>query len=66
MTVANCFQGKRSTVSATHAMFQEPRHRDAAAAAPELFSMDYNDKLPARHHRPINNADPLDVLAKKP
>ncbi|KAK3130317.1 hypothetical protein QOZ80_6BG0491800 [Eleusine coracana subsp. coracana] len=59
-------KGKRSKARATHAMFQEHRHSDAAAMAPELLSMDYNDKQPARHHRPINNAAPLDVLAKKP
>ncbi|KAK3133601.1 hypothetical protein QOZ80_6AG0538540 [Eleusine coracana subsp. coracana] len=59
-------KGKRSKVRATHVMFQEHRHSNAAAMAPELLSMDYNDKQPARHHRPINNAAPLDVLAKKP
>ncbi|TVU09920.1 hypothetical protein EJB05_43419, partial [Eragrostis curvula] len=58
-------EGKRSK-GPTHAMFPQPRQSDAAATAPELFSMDYNAKLPARHHRPINNDAPLDVLAKKP
>ncbi|CAN6196299.1 unnamed protein product [Urochloa humidicola] len=55
---------KRS--SATHAMFQEPRKGDMSAVAPEILGMDYNYKLDARHHRPINNDAPLDDLAKKP
>jgi hypothetical protein len=60
------FQGKRDKGLATLTMFEEPRHRDAAASAPELLGMDYNYKLPARHHPPVNNDAPLDVRAKKP
>ncbi|CAL5087864.1 unnamed protein product [Urochloa decumbens] len=60
--------GKTSKeLSATHAMFQEPRKGDTAAVVPEILGMDYNYKLDAaRHHRPINNDVPLDDLAKKP
>jgi len=60
------FQGKRSKGSATHAMFPAPRQGDTAAVAPEVLGMDYNFKLDARRHRPINNDAPLDELAKKP
>ncbi|PAN12928.1 hypothetical protein PAHAL_2G301900 [Panicum hallii] len=49
-----------------HAMFPAPRQGDTAAEAPEVLGMDYNFKLDARHHRPINNDAPLDDLAKKP
>lgn len=63
---AICFQGKRSKGSATHAMFQAPRQGDTAAVIPEVLGMDYNYKLDARHHRPINNDAPLEDLAKKP
>ncbi|CAN6167329.1 unnamed protein product [Urochloa humidicola] len=52
--------------SATHAMFEEPRKGDTSAVAPEILGMDYNYKLDARHHRPINNDAPLEDLAKKP
>uniref|UniRef100_K4A254 Uncharacterized protein n=1 Tax=Setaria italica TaxID=4555 RepID=K4A254_SETIT len=58
--------GKRSKGSATHAMFQAPRQGDTAAVIPEVLGMDYNYKLDARHHRPINNDAPLEDLAKKP
>ncbi|CAN6204767.1 unnamed protein product [Urochloa humidicola] len=51
---------------ATHAMFEEPRKGDTSAVAPEILGMDYNYKLDARHHRPINNDAPLDDLSKKP
>jgi hypothetical protein len=57
------FQGNRSK---GHAMFPAPRQGDTAAEAPEVLGMDYNFKLDARHHRPINNDAPLDDLAKKP
>ena len=61
------FQGKRSKGSATHAMFPAPRQGDTAAVAPEVLGMDYNFKLDARRHRPINNDAPLlDDLAKMP
>jgi len=61
------FQGKRSKGSATHATFSAPRQGDTAAVAPEVLGMDYNLKLDARHHRPINNDAPLlDDLAKMP
>ncbi|TKW33637.1 hypothetical protein SEVIR_2G252100v4 [Setaria viridis] len=58
--------GKRSKGSATHAMFQAPRQGDTAAVIPEVLGMDYNYKLDARHHRPINNDAPLEDIAKKP
>ncbi|KAG2644048.1 hypothetical protein PVAP13_2KG401100 [Panicum virgatum] len=59
--------GKRSKGSATHATFSAPRQGDTAAVAPEVLGMDYNLKLDARHHRPINNDAPLlDDLAKMP
>jgi hypothetical protein len=65
-TPAICFQGKRSKGSANHAMFQAPKQGDTAAAVPEVLGMDYNYKLDARRHRPINNDAPLEDLDKKP
>jgi hypothetical protein len=47
-------------------MFQAPKQGDTAAAVPEVLGMDYNYKLDARRHRPINNDAPLEDLDKKP
>ncbi|KAJ1290070.1 hypothetical protein BS78_02G214300 [Paspalum vaginatum] len=61
--------GKGRKGSATHhARFPASRHGgETAAVAPEVLGMDYNYKLDAHRHRPINNDAPLvDELAETP
>lgn len=63
------FQCKRSEGPVTHATFQAPRHAGGGGggtdtSAPEILAgMDYNYRLDARRHRPINNGAPLVELA---
>lgn len=61
------FQCKRSEGPVTHATFQAPRHGGGGGtdtSAPEILAgMDYNYRLDARRHRPINNGAPLVELA---